>query len=184
MGGVLHRITRGLPRGLGCAVPALWGTGRLRLDNEPGKEGLRRAQKILVRLGVKIRHPPQHAAPVNWPGLHPQRSVPPSLGLLPTFPTLSPPGLPPQPAAAKTGRADYAAPGSLWACSVAGPAPSPGRRVLPPPGRRRRLQLLPPRPGPAHLWGPREPPSPAQAESARSFRRAEEGQVREARRRE
>lgn len=41
---------------------------------------------------------------------------------------------------------------------------APAGRVLLPPGRRRRLQPRPPRPGPAHLWGRREPPCPVGAE--------------------
>lgn len=118
---VLHEVTRGLSRGLGGVQPALCGVGRLRRGNQPFRAGSGRAQEMRVCLGVEFTT--HSAAPPllidllcapNAPRLFPW-------GLFPAPPTPSPPDLPPRSAAAKTGRADCAAPGILWACSVAGP---------------------------------------------------------------
>lgn len=71
------------------------------MDNEPRKEGLRRAQKILVRLRVKIHHPSPGAAPVNWP-----TSLTPRAPFPRPFPDLSNPipARPPAPACCRENR--------------------------------------------------------------------------------
>lgn len=64
-------VTWGLSRGLEGAGSALWDVGRLRRGNETPRQGLRRAQKIRVCLGLKIHHPPQGAASANRKVLRP-----------------------------------------------------------------------------------------------------------------
>lgn len=144
-------------RGLRFGVPG--GLGRGSGTPQRGLEA--RAGNMSGVLGVKIHHFPYRSRPryvAMSASLWPPSPLPWGLFPAPLQPS-SPPGLPPQPAAEKAGRADSAAPGSLWACSVAGTRSAPAGRVLLPPGRRRRLQPRPPRPGPAHLRGRSHPPS-------------------------